>query len=44
MKIIKKNDIKRAELAMSVMKKPKNESEKEKQKLKGTSSYYQTHY
>ncbi len=35
MKIIKKNDIKRAELAMSVMKKPKNESEKEKQKLKG---------
>ncbi len=35
MKIIIKNDIKRAELAMSVMKKPKNESEKEKQKLKG---------
>ena len=35
MKIIKKNDIKRAELAMAVMKKPKNENEKEKQKLKG---------
>jgi hypothetical protein len=35
MKIIIKNDIKRAELAMAVMKKPKNESEKEKQKLKG---------
>ena len=35
MKIIKKNDIKRAELALSVMKKPKTENEKEKQKLKG---------
>ena len=35
MKIIKKNDIKRAELAMAVMKKPKTENEKEKQKLKG---------
>ena len=33
--MIKKNDIKRVELAMSVMKKPKNEGEKEKQKLKG---------
>ena len=35
MKINKKSDIKRAELAMSVMKKPKTENEKEKQKLKG---------
>jgi hypothetical protein len=34
-KIKKKSDIKRAELAMSVMKKPKTEKEKEKQKLKG---------
>ncbi len=32
---IKKSDIKRAELVMSVMKKLKNESGKEKQKLKG---------
>jgi len=35
MKIMKNFDIKRAELAMTVMKKPKNENEKEKQKLKG---------
>ena len=35
MKIMKIFDIKRAELAMTVMKKPKNENEKEKQKLKG---------
>ncbi len=34
-KIKKKSDIKRAELAMSVMKKPKTENEKEKQKLNG---------
>ncbi len=32
MKIIKTNDIKRAELAMAVMKKPKTENEKEKEK------------
>jgi hypothetical protein len=35
MKNIKISDIKPAELAMAVMKKPKNGNEKEKQKLKG---------
>ena len=35
MKIMKKKDMLRAELAMTVMKKPKNENEKEKQKMKG---------
>ena len=44
MKIITKNDVKRAELAMSVMKNRKPKTKKKNKSLRGTSSYYPTLY